>query len=119
MKFRLLLWVLGFMMKRASRKSPAFRKTLEGQDLTFQLSSKDGVARHFIVNNGQVNSVSGSTDKPTFELAFSCANKGFEILTHKNTQVAFMQGVQEKNIIATGDLSKIVWFQAMTSALRK
>ena len=105
-------------MKRASRNNTSFRKTIQGQDLTFQLSSKDGVARHYIVKNSQVHSVSGAIIKPTFELVFFCAAKGFEILTHKNAQAAFMRGVQEQDIIASGDLSKIMWFQAMTSALK-
>lgn len=118
MKFKLLLWTLGFMMKRASRKNPSFQKTLEGQDLTFQLSSKDGVARHYIVKDKQVYPVAGTTTEPTFELSFSSATKGFEILTAKNTQEAFMRGVQEQNIVATGDLSKVMWFQTMTRAMK-
>lgn len=118
MKFRLLLWALGFMMKRASRKNQNFRKTLEGQDLTFQLSSKDGVARHYIVKEEQVYPVSGAIKDPTFELSFASASKGFEILTAKNAQEAFMRGVQEQNIVATGDLSKMMWFQSMTAAMK-
>ncbi|WP_067517352.1 helicase [Endozoicomonas ascidiicola] len=119
MKFRMLLWILGQMMKRASKKSAAFQKTLKDQNLTFQLSSKDGVARHFVVKDEKVYPKSGTTSEPTFELSFSSAKKGFEILTAKKSQVAFMKGVQEKDIIASGDLSKIMWFQSMTAAMKR
>ena len=105
-------------MKRASRKSPAFQKTLKGQNLTFQLSSQDGVARHYVVKDEKVFPCSGKTPEPTFELSFSSSKKGFEILTAKKSQVAFMNGVQDKDIIASGDLSKIMWFQSMTSAMK-
>ncbi|MGT9846864.1 helicase, partial [Pseudomonas aeruginosa] len=37
MKFRLLLWMLGRLMAKASRDTPAFQKQLEGKDLVFQL----------------------------------------------------------------------------------
>ncbi|MGB1270617.1 MAG: helicase [Endozoicomonas sp.] len=118
MKFRLLLWVLGFMMKRASSKKPSFRKTLKNQDLTFQLSSQDGVVRHYIVKDNSVKPVSGPAKQPTFELSFSSAAKGFEILTARNAQEAFMRGVQEKDIVVSGDLSKMMWFQTMTTAMK-
>lgn len=50
MKFRLLLWMLGRLMAKASRDNPAFQKQLEGKDLVFQLHTLDGkVARHYLV----------------------------------------------------------------------
>ncbi len=119
MKFRLLLWALGFMMKRSSRKSEVFKKTLSGKDLTFQLSSVDGISRHFIVVNNTVRSIAGNISEPTFELSFSSAAKGFEILTAKNSQLAFMQGIQDKDIQVSGDLNQVLWFQSMAKALRK
>ena len=52
MKFRFLLWMLGFLMGRASRKNPAFAQQLADKDLVFQLQTLDGkVARHFKVKN--------------------------------------------------------------------
>ncbi|HHY2542082.1 TPA: helicase, partial [Pseudomonas aeruginosa] len=42
MKFRLLLWMLGRLMAKASRDNPAFQKQLEGKDLVFQLHTLDG-----------------------------------------------------------------------------
>ena len=119
MKFKMLLWILGYMMKRASRKKIAFQKLLKDQNLTFQLSSEDGIARHYVVKNDKVYPKAGAAAEPTFSLSFTSAKKGFEILTARNAQVAFMKGVQDKSIIATGDLSKIMWFQSMASAMKK
>ncbi|MBN2994262.1 helicase, partial [Pseudomonas cedrina subsp. fulgida] len=41
MKFRLLLWVLGLMMGKASRTNPAFQQQLGDKDLAFQLQTLD------------------------------------------------------------------------------
>ena len=37
MKFRFLLWMLGFLMGKASRNNPAFQQQLVDKDLVFQL----------------------------------------------------------------------------------
>jgi hypothetical protein len=65
MKFRLLLWVLGLMMGKASRTNPAFQQQLGDKDLAFQLQTLDGkVARHFIVKDQRITSRSGVHPAP-------------------------------------------------------
>ena len=71
MKFRLLLWVLGLMMGKASRTNPAFQQQLGDKDLAFQLQTLDGkVARHFIVKDQRITSRSGVHPAPAFAIAF-------------------------------------------------
>jgi len=41
MKFRLLLWVLGLMMGKASRTNPAFQQQLGDKDLAFMTGIQD------------------------------------------------------------------------------
>jgi hypothetical protein len=65
MKFRLLLWVLGLMMGKASRTNPALQQQLGDKDLAFQLQTLDGkVARHFIVKDQRITSRSGVHPAP-------------------------------------------------------
>ena len=111
MKFRFLLWALGFLMKRAQRKSEEFRKSLEGQDITFQITSQDGVARQYTVANQAVTTRSGKVSEPAFELSFKDAGTGFTIMTAKEAELAFMKGIQDKDITITGDYTKLMWFQ--------
>ncbi|WP_330927265.1 helicase [Candidatus Sororendozoicomonas aggregata] len=117
MKFRLLLWLLGLLMKRASRKNQKFIKKLEGQDLTFQISSQDGPVRHYVVKDQQVSSHSGQFASPAFEIAFASADAGFKTLTAKNAQLAFMKGIQNKQIVISGDYTKAIWFQSIVKYL--
>ncbi|MGQ7960354.1 helicase [Pseudomonas sp. SP16.1] len=119
MKFRFLLWMLGRLMAKASRDNPAFRQQLEGRDLVFQLHSLDGkVARHFIVAGQRIRSKRGTVSEPAFALGFKDAAYGFATLTAKNKQLAFMQGIQNKDIQIQGNPALVMWFQGLTKYLK-
>lgn len=119
MKFRFLLWMLGRMMGKASRNSAEFQQQLGDKDLTFQLHTLDGkVARHFIVKNQRITSSSGPAPEPAFSLGFRDAIYGFQTMTAKNKQLAFMQGIQDKHIQIQGNPALVMWFQGLTKYLK-
>ncbi|CAM3770233.1 SCP2 sterol-binding domain-containing protein [Parendozoicomonas haliclonae] len=113
MKFRLLLIGLGFLMKRASSNNPAFIKKLEGKDMSFEISSDDGVCRAFRVKDNKVSSSGGQAKDPEFCLRFNTAEEGFKALTAKNAQLAFMKGIQDKTIRVEGNPMSLMWFQGI------
>jgi hypothetical protein len=119
MKFRLLLWVLGLMMGKASRTNPAFQQQLGDKDLAFQLQTLDGkVARHFIVKDQRITSRSGVHPAPAFAIAFKDAAYGFATMQAKNKQLAFMTGIQDKSIQIKGNPALVIWFQGLTKYLK-
>ena len=119
MKFRFLLWMLGRLMAKASRDNPAFRQQLEGRDLVFQLHTLDGkVARHFIVDNQRITSKRGIASEPAFAIGFKDGAYGYATLTAQNKQLAFMQGIQNKDIRIQGNPALVIWFQGLTKYLR-
>ena len=119
MKFRLLLWVLGLMMGKASRTNPAFQQQLGDKDLAFQLQTLDGkVARHFIVKDQRITSRSGVHPEPAFAIAFKDAAYGFATMQAKNKQLAFMTGIQDKSIQIKGNPALVIWFQGLTKYLK-
>lgn len=119
MKFRFLLWMLGRLMAKASRDNPAFRQQLEGRDLVFQLYTLDGkIARHFIVDNQRITSKRGAASAPAFAIGFKDAAYGYATLTAQNKQLAFMQGIQNKDIQIQGNPALVIWFQGLTKYLR-
>lgn len=119
MKFRLLLWALGLMMGKASRKNPEFQQQLEGKDLTFELYTLDGkVARQFKVKDKRVTSQSGKAEEPAFAIGFKDAPYGFATLTAKNKQLAFMEGIQNGGISINGNPALVLWFQGLTKHLK-
>lgn len=119
MKFRFLLWAMGLLMARASRKNPAFQQQLKDKDLVFQLQTLDGkAARHFIVKDGRISSSGGTHAAPAFAIAFKDAAFGFETLQAKNKQLAFMQGIQDKSIQIKGNPALVIWFQGLMKYLK-
>lgn len=118
MKFRFLLWMLGRLMAKASRKNPEFQQQLAGKDLVFQLHTLDGkIARHFIVKDQRIVSKRGVASAPAFALGFKDATYGFATMTAKNKQLAFMQGIQNKEIQIQGNPALVMWFQGLMKYL--
>ncbi|WNW12509.1 helicase [Pseudomonas sp. DTU_2021_1001937_2_SI_NGA_ILE_001] len=119
MKFRFLLWALGLLMVRASRNNPEFQQQLADKALTFQLQTADGkIARHYIVHEQRVRSVAGMVEAPAFAIAFKDAAYGFATLQATNKQLAFMQGIQNKDIQIKGNPALVIWFQDLTRYLK-
>jgi len=119
MKFRFLLWMLGFLMGKASRSNPAFQQQLGDKELVFQLQTLDGkVARHFRVKDQRITSKAGVHAEPAFAIAFQDAAYGFAAMQAKNKQLAFMQGIQDKSIQIKGNPALVIWFQGLTKYLK-
>ena len=119
MKLRFLLWAMGLMMARASRVNPAFAEQLKDKDLVFQLQTLDGkVARHYTVRQQRVSSRGGKVENPAFAIAFRDADYGYATLQAKNKQLAFMQGIQDKDIQIKGNPALVVWFQGAMKYLK-
>lgn len=119
MKFRFLLWMLGLLMARASRTNPAFQQQLADKELTFQLQTADGkVARHFVISGQRIRSASGVVAEPAFAISFRDAAFGFATMQAKNKQLAFMKGIQDKDIQIKGNPALVMWFQGLTKYLK-
>ncbi|MCY1273575.1 hypothetical protein D9M70_221850 [compost metagenome] len=118
MKFRFLLWMLGRLMTKASRDNAEFQQQLAGKDLVFQLHTLDGkIARHFIVRDLRVVSKRGTANQPAFAIGFKDGAYGFAAMSAKNKQLAFMQGIQNKDIQIQGNPALVIWFQGLTKHL--
>ena len=118
MKFRMLLWALGLMMKKASKNNPDFQKQLVGKDFSFQIQTQDGkAARHYIVKDDRIKSKGGAAKDPAFSISFKDAETGLYIMTAKDKN-AFMKGIQEKDIKIDGDLALVMWFQSIVKHVK-
>lgn len=114
MKFRFLLWMIARMLIKASKVNPQLQQQLVDKKLSFSLQTMDGkVARSFHVQNERITSHSGTTESPVFTMSFRDAGFGYSVMTAKNKQLAFMQGIQNKDIKITGDTAQVLWFQGL------
>lgn len=117
-KFRALLWALGLMMRRAARKNSDFQEQLKSKDFVFQLQTVDEkIVRQYKISDQQIKSRGRSHHSPAFVISFKDAATGLRILTSKDKN-AFMKGIQEKDIIISGDLSLVMWFQSISKYLK-
>ncbi len=118
LKFRLLLWALSLLMKKAAKKNPNFQQQIAGKDIGFQIQTADAsIVRQFVIANERVKSRAKALAEPAFTIAFKDQDTGVRIMTSKDKN-AFMKAIQEKDIQVTGDLSLFMWFQGAMKHLK-
>lgn len=105
----ILLFALGLRMQQLSKTNAQFIELLHGRQFALQIEAKDGIARHFIIQDEKVSSVSGPAAKPDFLLRFSDSITAVKILL-KGDPTAFMTGMQTGAIQMEGDFSLLMWF---------
>lgn len=117
-KFKFLLWLLTKLLQRAIDKQPACASYVKGKTLSFQIRTRDGIGRHFNIEQQQVRSVSGLEPAAQFTLTFRNAAKGFSILSAKNGKEAFLTALHERDLDVSGDFIEVMWFQGLTEFLQ-
>jgi hypothetical protein len=117
LKFKFLLWAFGQLLKKAAAKNPACAEYIDGKDIVFQIQTASGSGRNFTIKDGKVKSSGGLTNEPTFTLTFKDAQAGMSILTAKDKN-AFMAGIQNKDLVISGDFGEVMWFQGLTKFLK-
>ena len=118
LKFKFLLWMLGTLIKRAIRKNPKAAEYVAGKDLRFQIRTAGGVGRYYRIASGSISSHAGFGKDAAFTLTFSDPNAGFRILSAKDSQDTFLQGLHDEELSISGDFVAVLWFQGLTNFLQ-
>jgi hypothetical protein len=118
LKFKFLLWAFAYLLQRKIRSNPECARYVGTKRLMFQIRTASGAGRYYVIQDGAVRSFAGLTANPAFTLSFSSAGKGFEILSAKDAQPAFLRGVGSKDLVISGDFREVMWFQGLTSYLQ-
>lgn len=117
-KLRTALWVIGRRMKIRSQQNPEFQALLKDKDLVLQLQTHDkDVVWHYMIQKNDVISKSGVHPNPSSIISFVDAPYGLNLILKPKTQ-AFMTGLQNKQVIASGDLAHLMWFANVGKYLR-
>lgn len=117
-KFKFLLWALTKLLQRAVKKNPACATYIRGKSLEFQIRTRGGAGRHFVIADGKVSSAAGLTHAPGFTMTFRDAASGFAILSAKESKEAFLTGLRTEDLSLSGDFVEIMWFQGLTEFLQ-
>lgn len=120
LKFKLLLWFFNQLLRRQINNNPLCGRYVQGKVLVFQICTASSVGRYYEIRSGTIRSFSGLAPHPqfTFTFTFSDAVKGFEILSAKDSQAAFIRGVGSKDLVVSGDFREVMWFQGLSAFLQ-
>ena len=117
-KFKFLLWAFAQLLQRKIRSNAECARYLGDRKLVFQIRTASGAGRWYVIQNGTVRSFAGLADNAAFTFTFSNAAKGFEILSAKDAQLAFLRGVGSKDLVVSGDFREVMWFKGLTAYLQ-
>lgn len=118
LRFKFILWAFAKMLKRAANKNPDCVEYIDGKELIFQIQTQNGKGRNYIVKGGKITSASGLRDDAKFSLIFKDPSAGISILTAKDQQAAFMNGIQTKGLVLRGNFAEIMWFQGLAGHIK-
>ncbi len=112
-KLKLLLWVLGFLLKRTWQKDPEFRNKLMEQPLTFAIKTADNkLERYFALQATGIVIQKKTNLEPNMTLIFSTAAQAWNTLTNKDKN-AFMRAIQEGEVKIEGDYKRLFQLQSL------
>ena len=118
MKLRLMLWLLGLMLKRALRRKPAFRQALSDIGaLDWGIATEDlATARHYRLSTQGIQSAPGLPVDLDLELRFADEASAIRLL-RKPTQRAFFDGMLAGQLRLVGDSAELTKLQRLLKRL--
>jgi hypothetical protein len=117
LKMKMILWALGCLLSRASKRNKDLQAYLGDKELAFYIQTRAGVGRQFYVKDRRVFSQSALALAPTFQVIFASPEIANKVMTSKDKN-AFLKGIQDKEIVVEGDLKEVLWFQGMLKYLK-
>ncbi|QEM83721.1 hypothetical protein [Halomonas binhaiensis] len=118
MTLKLMLWLLGVMLKRANRKKPRFRERLaEMGDLDWGIATEDlSIARHYRMSQDEMISKPGLPVDLDLELRFRDAQSAVALLK-RPTQRAFLDALVDGRLRVVGDAKDLDRLQRLLKHL--
>lgn len=114
MKLRLMLWLLGLLLKRALRRKPRFRELLgEMRGLDWGIATEDlAIARHYRMSPRGIRTGRGLPVDLDLELRFEDQATALKVL-RKPTQQAFLDGMMAGTVRLVGDSADLQKLQKL------
>lgn len=116
--FKLLLYTMSFIFKRAFKTNNAFKNYIGNINLSIAIKTKSNEGRTFIFNRGHVTS-SSSLERYDAALVFNDSKTAFDVLKKGSKDAVFYAAAQGKLYIE-GMAIYIQWFNdAINIALHR
>lgn len=113
--FQTVLAALGALMEQAARRSPAFWRQIT-RDLTVEISSRDGVAQHYVFRRDgrTVESCPGPAAAPSVALTFDTGWQGARALASPKAVGVIVKATLARTATITGNPALLLWFYGLT-----
>ena len=117
MRFSVLLFILGKILKVASITSRPFKHFIRNTDARILIKTADNSrARLFVFNKGKVSSRAGNHDVFDVALVFKDAAVGFAVLTSRKKDASFNAAAEgELQVVGLSLLAQ--WFEDATKII--
>jgi len=117
MKFTLLLFGLGQILKIASYVNKAFKHAVRKRGIRILITTRDrDRARLFIFDKGRISSCAGYHGEYDAALVFKDAGTGFKVLTSRKTDASF-NAAADGGLHIEGMGFYAQWFQDVTQLI--
>lgn len=118
MKLRLMLWLLGLLLKRALRRQARFRELLgEMRGLDWGIATEDlSIARHYRMSSQGIRTGRGLPVDLDLELRFADEATAIGVLK-RPTQQAFLDGMMAGTVRLVGDSGDLQRLQRLLKHL--
>jgi hypothetical protein len=111
MRFGLLLWILGVILKVASRTNAGFKRYIKKAGVRVLVKTQDGKwGRLFVFDRGRVRSARGDTRDFDVALVWSDARTAYSAMTDKRSD-AFFNAAADGKLRVEGMSVYAQWFE--------
>lgn len=118
MKLKILLWVLGLLLKRAFKRDPEFRAQLEARSLDWGVATENlSIACHYRMSEAGITSAPGLPVDTDLELRFADSDSAIAFLL-KPSPRAFLQGLIDQRVRLVGDSAQLNRLQSLLKRIR-
>ena len=118
MKFQILLFLLGRMIKKKAKSDPEYKKKLAEKNCTVQIKTADNKkGRFYTFTNGEMITAGGVAPKSDVAIVWQDAKIAFEILKSGNQQKT-VQAMQNGQLKLEGDGGVALWFMDKAKQIR-
>lgn len=110
MKFKLLLFILSFKLKKAAKSTHAFKEFIKGKYVKVLMKTADGKqGRAFILRDGTINSSSRNFSNADAVFVWSDGDTAFKVMSSGDDE-SFIAAMTEKKLWSEGNYKDFIWF---------
>ncbi len=118
MKFKLLLFLLSFKLKSASKRNRDFIAYIQDKTLKAQIKTADNrQGRLYELNKGKVSSIPG-VHEANFAMVWADPDTAFKVMTSDNEE-ASLAALTEEKLVIEGNFKDFAWFSKALSIMTK